>query len=468
MENLQFGIEGMVVIIYLIITLLVGILSGRRIKNFQEYAIGDRKLPTIIMGITLSATIIGGGSALGTATEVFKYGVIVIIAKYGVSLGAIFTAYCIIPRMGRFLGHLSIGEIMGTMYGKNVRIITGISGALLCIGRVAAQIMALGFIMKYLFGFSELFGAFLGTALVIIYSSFGGIRSVVFTDVLQFIAIAVTIPIILNIGFKYVGGYDGLLALLPPEKITVYPNDEMFLKYFIVFLYMSIPMLSPPLTQRILMSKSLDQAKKSFIFFAITEMIFTTIAGLIGLISYTINSQILPNSAFLNLVNELGAFNIWLKTIAIIGLLSVIMSTIDSYLNTVTTSVLNDVMVPNNILISSEKGLFYARLSTVTAGVMAMVLGLYFDNIFELAIYSSNFWSPLIVGPLLLGIFGIKIKTKACYLSMICGMSTFLLWECFDLKTRTYIYSIIPSMIASIVVLLSSIMYQRKLCTKNL
>lgn len=450
----QFNMELVIVFIYLFFTLGLGIIAGRKVKNFKEYAIGTRNLPTIVMGMTVSATLIGGGSSLGTSTEVFKYGIIVILAKFGVSIGALLTAFFIVPRMGRFLGKVSVGEIMGELYGNKVRMITGLSGAVLCIGRVAAQIMALGFVMKYLFGFSQEFGTFFGVIIVITYSAFGGVRSVVFTDVLQFIALAITIPIILNIGLKSVGGYDGLIIKLPISMISIYPSNEMFIKYFIVFLYMSIPMLSPPLTQRILMSSSLDQAKKSFIFLAITDLIFATIAGLIGLVAFVINSNTPANGAFLNLVNELGVLNKGLKVIAIIGILSVILSTVDSYLNTVSTSIVNDILFPSKVILSPRKELFCARIITSAAGILAAIMALYFENIFDLAIYSSNFWGPLIVGPLLLGIFQIKISTKVCLKSMFCGVIVFFIWKYFNLKEITHIYSIIPSIFANIIVLL--------------
>ena len=58
---------------YLVITLIIGLLASRKIKSFKEYAIGSRNLPTIVIGMTISATLIGGGSSLGTATEVFKF-----------------------------------------------------------------------------------------------------------------------------------------------------------------------------------------------------------------------------------------------------------------------------------------------------------------------------------------------------------------------------------------------------------
>ena len=130
------------------------------------------------------------------------------------------------------------------------------------------------------------------------------------------------------------------------------------------------------------------------------------------------------------------------------------MSTVDSYLNAVSTSIVNDILSPCKIILSPKKELFCARVITFFAGIIAAIMALYFENIFELAIYSSNFWGPLIVGPLLFGIFQIRISKNTCLKSMFCGVVAFLLWEYFDLKETTYIYSIIPSILANIMVLL--------------
>jgi SSS family solute:Na+ symporter len=436
-----------IVIIYLLVILIVGLVSGRKVKDFKEYAIGNRNLPTIVMGMTVCATLIGSGSSLGTATEVFKFGSIVILAKYGVSLGALIIAYLIVPKMERFLGKLSVGEIMGEMYGNKVRIITGICGALLSTGRVAAQVMALGFVGKFLFGLPEALGIICGASVIILYSASGGIKSVVFTDVLQFVALAITIPIILNFSLKSIGGYTGLIEALPNTHLTIYPNKENFFKYLFIFFYMSIPMLTPPFTQRILMSSSTIQAKKSFIFMACTDMIFTTIAGVIGLVAYAKNPGLAPNGVFLYLVSNL---NYGLKAMAVIGILSVIMSTADSYLNTITTSVVNDVLRPCKFELSFEQELFLSKIITIAAGVGSVLMAVYFDNIFELAVYSSNFWGPIIVGPLLFGLFEVKISKKICLISMVIGVFTFLTWEYFEIKAITQIYSVVPGILSNI------------------
>lgn len=447
----MYNIELILVLIYLFSTLILGIFSGRKVNTFRDYAVGKKNLPTIVVGMTICATLIGGGSSLGTSTEVYKFGIIVMFAKYGVSLGALITGIFFIPKIEKFMGKLSVGEIVEEMYGKKVRIITGICGALLSLGRVTAQMMAIGFVMQYIFGLTQSFGTICGALVIIIYSTFGGVRSVVFTDVLQFIALSITIPIVLNLALKNIGGYQSLFSMLPEDKISLYPSKEIFFKYLMVFFYMGIPMMSPPLVQRVLMSKSTRKAKQSFIFLSVTDMLFTTISGLLGLTAYVINKNMEANTVLLNLITELSIVGYGLKAMAIIGLLSVIMSTADSYLNTLSVSIVHDILLPFKIITNQTQELYSVRIVTAIFGVVSTLITMYFDNIFELAIYFSNFWGPVVVGPLILGLCEIKINQRACLIAMFVGFSTFLFWEYFQLKSITNIYSIIPSVSVNII-----------------
>ena len=435
------------VVCYLIITLILGIIVARKVKTFEEFAIGSRRYPTVVIGMTICATLIGGGSSMGTATEVFKFGIIVMLAKYGVSCGALVIALVFVPRMGRFFGMLSVGEIMKDMYNEPIGIITGMCGVLLCVGRVAAQVMALGFVVQYLFGYSETIGILSSAIILVIYSSLGGVRSIVFTDILQFIALFITIPMVLNLGLKKIGGYTGIVDALPAHYLDVYPDGRTFIKYLAVFVYMSIPMLTPPFTQRILMSKSIDQAKKSFVLMACTDFLFTTIAGTIGLIAYVYNSEIAPNSAFLNIMYDLQYV---FKGLGVIGMLSVIMSTADSYLNSASVCLVHDVLNPLNLCTRPNQKLQAARIATLVVGGMSITMALYFENIFELAIYASNFWGPIVVGPLLIGILGFKITNYQCLAAMILGVIVFSLWELLNLREITTVYSVFPAIIMNI------------------
>ena len=68
--NIDFAI----VILYLLVTLIIGLYSGRGIKTMKDYVIGDRdKYTTPVLVMTLLATLLGGGSTSGTVEKIFIF-----------------------------------------------------------------------------------------------------------------------------------------------------------------------------------------------------------------------------------------------------------------------------------------------------------------------------------------------------------------------------------------------------------
>ena len=116
--------------------------------------------------------------------------------------------------MGQFMRHLSMPETIGSIYGKYARIITALSGISDAIAMIAGQISAMSLsISMCLDGVNPKIITIAVTLILIFYSSFGGIRAVTFTDVLQFITFTIIIPILAWFMFKSTG--KSVLEILP-------------------------------------------------------------------------------------------------------------------------------------------------------------------------------------------------------------------------------------------------------------
>lgn len=447
-------LEVSALLVYFSIMILIGVVVSRKIKKFHDFAIGNRNLPTSVIGMTMCATLIGGGSAMGAATEAYKYGIMFILARYGEAIGYLIVAYFIAPKMERFYGMTSVGDIMAKLYGKKFGILTGICGLLLCVGRVSAQVMALGFVVEFLFGYSQFVGIISGVTIITIYSLLGGIRAVILTDVIQFILMFGTVPIILNKAMISIGGYSSLITQLPHSHLTLDSND--LLKYITIFIYMSIPILGPPYVQRILICKNVDQTKKSFMILALGDFLFATLAGVIGLAAYILYKSAQPNTVYLMVMSEANTF---IRTVGVVGLFAIIMSTADSFINSGSICFVHDVL--GSYKMKDSKKLFYARIATLIIAILATLLALTFDHLFQAAVYSSNFWGPIVVGPLLVGIMGYTLTSNQCIYTMIAGFSAFLLWEYFEMKSVTDIYSVFVAIFVNILLSILFIVRQK-------
>ncbi|MEM7495134.1 MAG: sodium:solute symporter family protein, partial [Myxococcota bacterium] len=194
-----FTLDTAIVAAYLLITLIIGLRAGRGIKTMQDYVIGTSGVKTYgtpVLVAALIATQIGGGSTVGLSEKIFTTGLIWLFISIGEGLRQFLVAFFVVPYFGRFEEKLSVGEMMGGFYGVPAQVVTGFMGAIRCAGEVGVQIAAIGYLFHYFLGVPQLWGVSISCGIIVIYASFGGIRSVTATDIVQFAILVIVIPVI--------------------------------------------------------------------------------------------------------------------------------------------------------------------------------------------------------------------------------------------------------------------------------
>lgn len=222
--------------IYLIFILFLGLVVGRRIKNIKEYAVANQSYGTFILFATLSASFIGGGFSFGNADTVFCEGLMSAAALWGFSLMLLLVAKYITPHIGKFRNCISVGDIMERKFGTEVRLLSGLLGCFVCTGIFAAQVGAIGAIFTQFTPLSFIQGVFLGCGIVIIYTSFGGMKAVVLTDVVQFLLLVIFIPLTLLMGIKDLGGFSDFVSDIPQKFLALPYNLSGWVSWIGLFL----------------------------------------------------------------------------------------------------------------------------------------------------------------------------------------------------------------------------------------
>lgn len=173
------GLDLFILVFYFAAVLFLGLSASKSVKTLEDYATGGRFYCAFFIFATLSSSFIGGGFTSGLATKVYASGLLYVVALWGFSLKELLIARYIAPRMSSFNEAISVGDIMGSLYGQNARLLTGIASVLLCAGIACAQFSAFGYMMDLLLGIPHTYGVAFGAAVVILYSSLGGMKAVV-------------------------------------------------------------------------------------------------------------------------------------------------------------------------------------------------------------------------------------------------------------------------------------------------
>lgn len=423
-------IDYIIVIVYLAAVVIIGFATTGKVKSIKDFSLSNNGYGVFALLATLSASFIGGGFSTGNASKVAQFGIGNIVALCGFSVSIILVGSLIAPRIKRFQSAISTGEIMGMSYGKPARIITGIFGMMVCAGILGAQVSAIGYIFNVFLGLPVLYGILIGCGIVILYSTFGGMKAVVATDIIQFVVLGISMPVLLILSLGATGGMNTVIAQTSPDFFNIF-NGHTVLGFVSLFLTLALgEILVPPYTQRLLMGRDIKTTAKATVWSGIISVPFFIITGLIGLVGavYFAETGTETNSIMQSIVKAIAPVGV--RGFIIAGMLSIVMSSADSFLNSAAVSLVNDVIIPLRKREQQVKrDLMTARLINLGTGVLAVLFAVLIPNVLDVLLFSYNFWCPVILVPLAAALLGVKTKPAAFYSCIIAGAVVTVIWS---------------------------------------
>src|SRR3954464_13496288 len=179
------------VLIYLAITIGIGLFAARYVKNSKDYLVAGRKLPLYITTATVFATWFGAETVLSVSATFARDGLSGIIADpFGSSFCLVFVALFFARAFYR-MDLLTIGDFYHKRYNKTVEVATSVAITVSYLGWTAAQLTALGLTFSVLSGGALPLegGIYLSALIVLGYTIWGGMWSVALTDLFQSVVI---------------------------------------------------------------------------------------------------------------------------------------------------------------------------------------------------------------------------------------------------------------------------------------
>jgi Na+/proline symporter len=124
-----FSIDCLIVYAFLLITLVIGLWTGRGIKDIREYANANRMFGTGALVLTWLATDIAGETVLDMTGAVRTVGIIQPLTVFGgVSISILVQALVFAPRFTQFNNCITMGDVMGELYKGPSQVMTGVLG----------------------------------------------------------------------------------------------------------------------------------------------------------------------------------------------------------------------------------------------------------------------------------------------------------------------------------------------------
>lgn len=416
MIKLHF-VDVLIIILYLLVCVVIGIFKFRSINTLKDFGLSNNRISTPVLVITIFATYIGAGATIGVVSKVYSIGIIFAASQLLKPLFWIIMGYIYANNIAKFKDCYSISDIMGKLYGNTAKWITNIGSIILAIGITSIQITAIGHLMTYCLGISLVNGIITGVIILIMYTAMGGIKAVTITDVFQFGIFFIIMPIAFSYLLRDLGNIKEIYDTISIEAFaTELKNDKLGLFLSLVF-YSISPGCGGAFVQKFLMAEDAKQLKKALNIISILHIPFIILMCLIGFVIKIKFPDINSELAFNYFISHY--LPIGLNGLLIAGMLAVMMSTADSWINNASITFAHDIIKQIHANISEKQEVLLARGFTVFIGMISIALATTDKGVLDLLWLTDNFWDPLILVPLIAGINQFRCNSRSYIISVI-------------------------------------------------
>lgn len=358
--------------------------------SFSNYAIGGKNLPIYLIFFTQFATIMGVGNFVGHAGSGYTTGLPWMAFILGEQGSKIIFALLFAGLAGKF-SYNTFPEMLDDLFvrDKVTRGIAGVLAACIMIAWVGGQGKAMGHLFNIITGVDPIPIIILFSAVFIIYTTLGGILSVVWTDLFQGILV-----VIFGIAF-YAYAFSPVnwsLAELGNRLAEVGKAEYWsftgggtvsIMSLITSFLTGCVGILVAQIYwQRCFGAKDKKTARNGMLSSGIIAIIMVMLTALVGMVIYTLNQDLAPDQAMPWFMMNYIPTGIAAMIFALI--LAAGMSSADSNLNSASILIVNDLIRSFKSNVTDDNLIKYAKIITVIIGAFACIAGIYATTIMSL------------------------------------------------------------------------------------
>jgi SSS family solute:Na+ symporter len=428
------AIDWLFVILYLLVIGAVSIWSIRKSKETtSDYFLANRNLGWFVIGASILASNVGSEHIVGLAGSAAKTGTV--LGHYELhSYIVLILGWVFVPFYLRSSVY-TMPEFLERRFNPQTRRLLSIIQLIsYIIAKASVTIFAGALVFNQFLGVDFWTGAIILVIVTGVYTIFGGLHAVMYTEAIQAIVLLAGSFVLLLFGLNEVGGWDALMKSVPKEKLNMFPplSDPEFPWLGILFASPIVGVwywcTDQHIVQRCLAAKNEKEARRGTIFAAFLKLLPFFIFLIPGLIAYALHAQ-----GKIQLDDTNAAFPVMVKSIMPVGLrgvlagglLAALMSSLASVYNACSTLYTIDIYKkshPN----ATEKEL--VRVGRIATGVIVLLgmawipmMGRIDSGLYNYLQSVQSYLAPPIAAVFLLGVFFKRLNAEGALTSMVAG-----------------------------------------------
>lgn len=437
------GIDWTVFTAYLVAIFGLSVYLARGQRDNEEYFVGSRRMNWMAVGVSLFATAFSSISFVALPREGAYEDYHLLVTYLCIPLVITPLLWWLFVPVYRRLGVTSVYEYLEVRFHPRMRRLGTLLFALYAVGWMGSMVYATGLILKAMLHLSQ--WQFIWTLIAVglfatLYTALGGIKAVIWTDVLQAATLGggMVLVLVLALG-RIEGGWEGVRSLgVEHGKFDMFDLDIDFTQratFFAavasgLFVYLPGYAVSQVTVQRYLCVERLSDARRALainavvaavvalLFFAVGSTLFAFYhqTGARGFPELEKPDQLMPHFV-LSVLRCSG-----LSGLLLAGLFAAVMSTIDSGINSLTAVVVYDWLPGRNVSVRSSRLLcFTFGVAVVVAALCAPLLG---EHVIDIIAVVAGSFLGLLLGVYLIGLLLPWGNTGGATVGLVAGTAS--------------------------------------------
>ena len=451
---------------FLVFVIGVSLYAGRGEETGEDYFLAGRGLTWPLIGLSLIASNISTEQIVGMAGGgVATAGLAIASYEWVAAVALVVVALFLLPVFLR-LGIYTMPEFLEHRYGPAPRTLMAAYMIMAYVAVLLVSVLYSGAVL-----FEGLIGLDLYASIWLIgliaggYTIYGGLKAVVWSDLIQGLALILGGLIVTSLALSEIGGVGAFLDANADKLHMMLPADHPEIPWTAMLIGIWIPNLyywglNQFITQRTLGAKSLHEGQKGVIFAAFLKLLMPFIIVVPGIIAFQLYPEQIARSgddAFPVLMSNLLPG--WgLRGVLFAALFGAVMSSLDSMLNSCSTIFTIDIykryLRPEA---DQHRLMVVGRIATgvfvLLACLMAPLPGLV-EGVFKYIQMFQGFISPGILGVFAFGLLVPRAPSSAAIGGMLVNIPVYglLLWLLPDMAFLNHMAITFAAVVATMTV----------------
>ena len=460
----QFSVLDLIILLgYIVAFIAIGFIASKRVRTSKDFTSAGQKLSWFTVAGSTIATCMGANMVIGKYDLIYESGLSGLTASLFWWVGWLFLL--IMAKPLRDSGATSIPTFLEKRYNPTVRKIASYCVLITMLSSCAAQFLTIGTILETLGICNRTVGTWIGAGVIILFTVYSGMWGVALTDTIQSLVLLVSFGLVFPaLVYKTAGGLDTVIASTPPERLNMFAGIAPISMIGWAVSYALSTGSDASYAQRIFSAKS---TKDAVIGQVVAWCATLLVAGFLSAIPALAIGQIYPDigagSQFtIRFIAEY--FPVVLKGFVMAALLGLMLTSGDTYLLLLASTITDDIIRPLKPDLSDKKAVLITRLSCVFSAGILCAMALYVGKIYQLFKTGGGAYGAGVFFPLILGCFWKKANARAMGIAMLVGA---LFSFCFDMFLKIPMGlnidgCIIGAALCMIIAVLGSLMLNRK------